>query len=435
MRGGRSIRHLFTASAVTIVLVATASVAWAGPGDPDTSFSGDGLRTIDFPGGSDDRANAVMVQANGRIVLGGESSIGGNSDFALLRLRANGTTDPSFSDDGFRNLDFRGLGGDDEILDLVQQPDGRIVAVGQAYNADGSSSGFAIARFRTDGRLDTSFSGDGKLLVSFPGLVYAFGYAVALQDDGRILVGGEAGGNAPTDRDFAVVRIKPRGRIDRTYGGGDGRVLTDFNGSDEGIWDMVVQPNGNLVAGGWAHNAAGDNYRFGFARYRSTGALDRRFSGDGRQVVDVSASLNDSLFGVEVRSDGRIVGAGQVGGPDIALVRLTPRGAPDPTFSGDGKLISEPLPGGVYGADLDLRGKKLVVAGYTTQDEIFLARYGAGGGLDTNFGGGDGSVVTTFPGATVSRVYRSAIQSDGGIVIAGYAVMTTSDFGVGRFLP
>lgn len=433
MRAGRPIRRPFTACAAAIALVATASVAWAAPGDPDTSFSGDGLRTIDFPGGPDDRASAVLVQANGRIVLAGESGIGGSSDFALLRLRANGTTDPSFSGDGFRSLDFRGLGGDDEIFDLVQQPDGKIVAVGQAYNAGGSDSGFAIARFRPDGRLDTSFSGDGKLLVSFPGLVYAFGYAVALQDDGRILVGGEAGGNVSTDRDFAVVRITPRGKIDRTYGGGDGRVLTDFSGSDEGIWDMVVQPDGRLVAGGWAHNAAGDNYRFGFARYRTTGALDRRFSGDGKQVVDVSASLNDSLHGVEVRSDGRIVGAGQIGGPDIALVRLTPRGAPDATFSGDGKLISEPLPGGVYGADLDLRGKKLIVTGYTTQDEIFLARYAPGGALDTKFGGGDGFVVTTFPGATASRTYRSAIQSDGSILVAGYATMTTDDFGVARF--
>jgi hypothetical protein len=83
--------------------------AWAAPGDPDTGFAGDGFQTLDFPGGSDDTASAVLVQADGRIVVVGYAVPGGGkANFALARLKANGTIDTSFSVDGFRVLDFRG---------------------------------------------------------------------------------------------------------------------------------------------------------------------------------------------------------------------------------------------------------------------------------------------------------------------------------------
>jgi uncharacterized delta-60 repeat protein len=419
-----------------LAFVASPSAAWAAPGDPDSSFSGDGFATVDFPGGQVDQAETILVQTNGRIVLGGESGPSGADDFALIRLRADGTPDTSFSGDGFTTFDFRGVGGRDEIWDLVQQPDGKIVAAGWAEDGAGAASRFAIARFRVNGTLDTSFSGDGKLLVKFRGYDSSFGSTLALQDDGKILVGGGTGDDASIDWKWALVRLKTDGSIDKAYGGGDGRVLTDFAANDDGIADMLLQPDGRLVAGGWSVNAAGGNTRSAFARYRSSGALDRSFSGDGKKVIDVSTDANDELEGLEIRPDGKIVGVVGVGDTPIALVRLTSHGAGDTSFSGDGELIVDPYPGGLGDADLDLAaGNKLVVTVGTFDNMIFLARFKPNGDLDTGFGGGDGFIVTTFPGATQSRVFSSAIQANGRILVAGFAQLATDDFGAARFMP
>jgi uncharacterized delta-60 repeat protein len=328
------------------------------------------------------------------------------------------------------------VNGVDRIYDLVQQPDGKIVVVGEAYAADDQSAGFAIARFNPNGVLDTSFSGDGKLLVNFPGMDYAFGYAVALQSNGKILAGGETGDNESTQWDFAVVRVNPNGTIDTSYGGGDGRVVTNFAGNYDGIWDMVLDADGRLVAAGWSRNTAGTDYRQGYARYTTNGGLDHSFSNDGRQIIDISPDDNDEALGVEVRGDGRIVGVGGVGGPDIGLARMKPGGAADTTFSGDGRLISEPLKGGTYPSDLELAaGNKLVVAGYSALDEFFLARYMPGGALDTSFGGGNGFVVWLVPGSSASRAYHVDLQANSRMVVAGTAEMDTTDFAVARFLP
>ena len=427
--GAKNVTRRIVVVVASLALALVPTAAWAAPGDPDTSFDGDGFRTGDFAGALDE-ANTVLVQDNGRILAGGLSRPGPKNDFALFRLLANGTPDSSFSDDGFVTFDFRGIGGNDEVSDLAQQANGRIVAVGEAQNADDTRAGFAVARFRANGTLDPSFSGDGKLVVNFPGRDYALAFAVGLQGDGKILVAGETGDAGTTDWAYAVARITSTGAIDTTYGGGDGRIITNFANDFDGVQDLEVQPDGKLLAGGWSRNNAGDNFRHSFARYTTTGALDRTFSGDGKKIVDVSGEDNDSVGGLDIRPDGKIVAAG--GEPGITLVRLRPNGSLDSSFSGDGIVISEPGPE-FNDAVMILAGTKPIVASYTTDQEIFLARYKAGGGLDPTFGGGDGFILATVPGAANSRANAVTIQPNGRLVVAGDAVLATRDFIVARF--
>jgi uncharacterized delta-60 repeat protein len=419
-----------------LVALSSSGTAWAAPGDPDTSFSGDGFRMLDFPGGHDDLGRAVVVQANGRIVLGGSTETGGTiMDFGLVRLLSGGALDSSFSGDGFRAVDASGENGHDSITDLAVQSDGKIVAVGWAGNATSTSTRFVVVRLKANGTLDTTFSGDGIAYVSFPGYDSSYAWAVAIQGNGKILVGGETGNEGADNWNFAVARLGTGGALDPTYSG-DGRTTASFGPNDDGIWDMVLQEDSKLVAGGWARNAADDS-GLGVARFKPNGALDTSFSVDGKVRVDFGAGF-DSVEGIEVRGDGKIVAAAFVdngGDQSVGLIRLKSGGGLDTSFSGDGKVLSNPTDQ-VYVRDLDLgAGNKLLVAAATSDNEIFLARYGPGGALDPTFGGGDGIVLATFPGATTSIPYRSTIQPNGRILLVGYRIAASTDFGAARFLP
>jgi len=263
---------------------------------------------------------------------------------------------------------------------------------------------------------------------------------VAIQEDGKILVGGEAGDSGETNWDFALARLKSGGALDTTFSS-DGRVLTDFDDHYDGIWDMVLQPDGKLVAGGWAQVSTGDNYRFALARYKTGGGLDTTFSGDGKLTADLDPVENDYVEGVELRSDGRIVADGYVntGGsdPSIGLIRVKTGGGLDTAFSGDGKLVTDPLGAdSVYVRDLDLAGgDKLIVSGATSLSQAFVARFKPGGALDAAFGGGDGYVLISIPGTTSTSLNRTTLQPNGRILVTGPAIAGDTEFGVTRLLP
>ncbi len=166
-------------------------------GSLDTSFSGDGRQTTNF--GGVDHANGVALQGDGKIVAVGAAGPFGAGDFALARYNPNGSLDPSFSGDGKQTTDFL-FGGTDAANGVVLQGNGKVVAAGFA---SGWTTGgdFALARYDSNGSLDTSFSSDGKVRSSFGGSDGASG--VALQANGRILAVG-SGRDYP--RDFALAR-------------------------------------------------------------------------------------------------------------------------------------------------------------------------------------------------------------------------------------
>ncbi|HEV8564614.1 MAG TPA: delta-60 repeat domain-containing protein [Actinomycetota bacterium] len=275
-------------------------------GSLDTSFGGDGTVITNFTSGDDLIFGVAIQPADGSIVVAGFVDDGPGSKLGLARYHANGTRDTTFDVDGRVTTDL--TNGPDGAYGVAIQPaDGKIVAAGTA-----DFQKFALARYNTDGSLDTSFSDNGTARPDFTdGSDYA--RSVTIQPaDGKIVAVGSAG-----DESFALARYDTDGTPDTTFSG-NGKVITGFTPGSDFARSVVVQADGRIVAAGTA-----DLSKFAVARYDLDGSLDLTFSGNGKTVTDFTPGA-DGAYGVAIQpSDGKIVAAGVAGGNNkkFALAR------------------------------------------------------------------------------------------------------------------
>ena len=232
--------------------------------------------------------------------------------FALVRYDTDGSLDTSFGGDGKVTTDFTRFV--DDGLAVALQPDGKIVMVGGA-GFGGPNERFALARYNTDGSPDTTFGGDGKLTTDFsPYPDVAF--AVAIQGDGHIVVAGGARLLPYPNPTWALARYDTDGSLDTSFGG-DGKVTTDFTRGDDDAYSMALQADGKIVVAG---QAALRNAKFALARYGTDGSLDPTFGADGKLVTNITPGY-DSAFQVVIQPDGKIVAAGTAGFTRFAVWR------------------------------------------------------------------------------------------------------------------
>ena len=168
---------------------------------------------------------------------------------------------------------------------------------------NGSNYDFALVRYNSDGSLDTTFSGDGKLTTAI-GSGNDYGYSVTVQADGKILVAG-ASHNGSND-DFALVRYNTDGSLDTTFAG-DGKLTTAIGSSDDYGRSVTLQADGKILVAGYSANGSNDD--FALVRYNTDGTLDTTFSGDGKLTTAIGAS-HDEGYSVTVQADGKILVAG-----------------------------------------------------------------------------------------------------------------------------
>jgi uncharacterized delta-60 repeat protein len=387
----------------------------------DTTFGQGGIVLTHFGFFSNDQGQAVAVQPDGKILVAGSGG-SANSMFELARYNPNGSLDTTFGQGGKMSTSF-GPGADSANA-LALQSDGKIVVVGSAYMGAATGTDFAVARYNADGSLDTSFGQGGLVTTNFTLNYTDVAQGVALQADGRIVVVGHTNGGAATGDNFAVVRYNSDGSLDTSFGQG-GLVATNFRGtSSDDAYAVAIQSDGRMVLAGTS-NAAG-NYDFALARYNLDGSLDASFGTGGLLTTDF-AGANDNAQAVVLQSDGKIVAAGFAtsGTENFALARYNADGSLDTTFGLSGKVMTDFLRGTDVAEGVALQADgKLVAAGFTyprfsSVPKFALARYNADGSLDTTFGT-NGTVTTVLAGnQDVAR--GVALQSDGKIVMAGYA--------------
>jgi uncharacterized delta-60 repeat protein len=407
------------------VVTSLSASAQAAPGDLDPSFGSGGLVTTDFDGRGD-FSLAVALQPDGKIVSAGNSSATGvfSVAFALARHNPDGTLDTTFGSDGKVLTSFGGSLS--AAADVAIQPDGRIVAVGIA-NGD-----FGVARYNSDGSLDSGFGSGGLVTTDFGGFDQANG--VALQSDGKIVVVGIL------QAAIGLARYNPDGSLDPTFGSG-GKVITDATALPDDGFDVAVTSAGKIVVGGGATFGASD---FLVVRYNADGSPDSSFGSGGIVTTDFGGA--DTAFGIALTSDGKITAAGVMraaapGSPgDFALARYNADGSLDSSFGTGGMMLTDFSSSDDTGNGLVIQpGGSITVAGITgtstTGTSFAVARYTAAGALDTSFGSG-GKATASF-GNQINNAFDIAAQPDGKLVVAGGTADFTrniTDFALARFL-
>ena len=355
--------------------------------------------------------------------MAGSSHNGSNEDFALVRYNSDGSLDTTFDGDGMvttavGSADDRGYG-------VAVQPDGKILVAGMSYGA--SNQDFALVRYNSNGSLDTTFDGDGKVTTAI-GTGADSGQAVALQPDGKILVAGYA---MMSTNDFAIVRYNSDGSLDTTFDG-DGRVTAGLGTAGDFAYALLVQPDGKILLAG---SAATSVPEFGVARFNNDGSLDTSFDGDGKVTTAVRTN-GDVGRALALQSDGKILVAGYSyngSNNDFALVRYNANGSLDSTFDADGKVTTAIGSSNDYSYAMAVQSDgKILLAGFANMgtNDFAMARYNTDGSLDTTFDG-DGMLTTAVGSGGAS--FAMAVQPDGKIVVAGNATMTNSDFAVVRY--
>jgi uncharacterized delta-60 repeat protein len=339
-----------------------------GDGRPDTTFGTNGEVTVDFPGSSD-AAQDLAIQSDGRIVVVGATRINGTDDFAAARYLTNGGIDTSFGNGGFASVDFNA--GIDNAWAVLIQGDGRIVLAGHAAvtTTPELNHDFAAARLTSAGVLDATFGAAGKVTTNIAGRT-DMAFAAALQDDGRIVLGGRVADSGGDHTDFGLLRYTSNGVLDATFGnGGTVRMNTSLNNFSDQIEELAIRSDGKILAAGFATVASnaqfGNSKAFALAQFEADGGADPSF-GTGGVVTTLFSSLDDFGRSVALQGDGKIVVVGQTANQtlrDFAAARYLPNGSLDPSFDGDGMLTVDFFGAGDTAKDVAIQPDGRIVVG------------------------------------------------------------------------
>ena len=406
-------------------------------------------------------AQAIAVQADGKILVGGthQPSVGGVNaqNFAVARYLSDGQLDTTFGttdSDGINGLATADIDGNQDVAwDMKLDSLGRIVVVGTALNAAGSARGVGVARFDANGNLDTSFDTDGKAFHALGGLLVET-RGVALQSDGKIVVAGISSTGTSSSNNFIVARLNSNGSLNTAgFGGGAGFVTTDFGSNrNDSAFDVAIQNDGRIVVAGQATLIVSGSpvTQFGLARYNVDGTLDTSFDLDGKvTTVILPGGGADNIRGLAIQADGRIIVAGNTGSGsffDVVMARYNTSGSLDASFNPTGASLNAsatqpgvlrvnilPSPGATtrdFGEGLVIQpdGNYVVTgsssnnSGSTQDGRLLVMRVLASTGtLDTSFSSG-GITLTNIalpPGSSGEGLFEAAMQPDGKIIAAG----------------
>ena len=422
-------------SLLALGLLFGTAASFAAQGDLDASFGSAGNgRILESFSGAAPFAVASIVQSDGKVVIAGAARSA--SQMFVARYNADGSIDNSFSSDGITGIAM--ANGPGSAFALLQQPDGKLVITGTGQNNRAGDYDIVIVRLNTDGSADSTFGTNGIGQLKDGGFD-EFASAIIRQSDGKLLVVGSSNANRGYDFDF--VRFNADGSVDTTFGTA-GRLLVDFSGNDDQANAMIQQPDGNIVAAGFARDSNGFS-SMAVVRLTSAGTLDTSFGSGGKATVPFG-TLQSAASALGLQSDGKLVLAGAVAegtaSTDAALARLNANGSLDTSFGTGGKT-SVAFGGKDYLSGVVVEPNGGIVASGRLQssapppNDAFVARFTAAGTLDPAFGNNGKTLIDCGDIAAASNctAYALSRQSDGKLVVVGYDDVQTRLF-VARLL-
>ncbi|NDD59024.1 MAG: hypothetical protein EBZ47_07240 [Chlamydiae bacterium] len=403
------------------------------------------IKTTVMGDGKDDKARAVAIQTDGKIILAGYSQdfIYGKR-FALARYTTAGVLDADFGTFG-RVITKIGNGREDEIFTLAIDGNGKIVVGGSSYDPIYGYQ-FALARYTTVGALDTVFGTNGKVVTTIGTAKSSRINALAIDGNGKIVVAGYSR-NSDDDSRFALARYTTEGALDTTFGTNGKVVTTIENNKYDSIKALAIDGDGKIVVGGYSVVPAAGLYQFALARYTTTGSLDTTFGVNGKVLTRIRNTTYDIINALAIDGNNNIIVGGYSGFDELVnqiysevykedaqllrerwvLARYTSAGVLDTTFGSHGKVVTRlenKTIGRIHALAVDANNKIIVAAssgnvvkGDKVDDYKFtVARYTTLGELDTTFGT-DGKVITAV--GNIKDIPKALAIRDGKIAVAG----------------
>ena len=343
---------------------------------------------------------------------------------ALQALTQPGTLDSSFANEGTL-IEKKSQGIG---LAVALQQDGKIIISGEGVVIPNSGSflPFLLYRYNNDGSADSGFGINGMVETRFS--VAATVQSLAVQADGKILATGQLGS------DIGVVRYKQNGLLDSSFGT-NGVSIVDL-GAGEYSRALALQSDGKIVVTGLISSNSSDNQRAFIARFLSNGSLDDSFGKSGTTITEFKSETN--LFNIAIQADGKILAGGgydYYGRPRYIVVRYNTNGSADSTFGINGIAISNSGrsdgDGTMYAIAFQHDGK-IIGAGSgnnpnaSTAGDMQIMRFNNNGTIDPSFGIG-GRAFAVFGSQSIAK--SVVVQNDDKIIIGGY---TTYNLGSGN---
>ena len=403
-------------------------------GSIDTSFGTDG-KTVTAVGPTDDYAQAMAVQADGKLVVVGYGNTGAGTDFELVRLQRDGAIDTTFGINGKVTTDVST--GSDEANAVAIQADGKIVVAGSA-DVSPKGKSFAVVRYNADGSLDGTFGTGGKVITSF-GSQSDEAFAVVVQADGKIVLGGHYR-SATQGLDFALARYEANGTLDAGFGvNGLATTPVHVGNSRDSIYGLALQ----TIAGEQKIIAVGGEGDFTLSRFNANGTLDNTFR-IGQTLNAEFGTVIGAARAVHVSADNKIIVVGHANN-DFALLQLKEDGTDDTTFGGSGAIVTKVSATNWNSATAVTRQAdgKVVVGGWVysgggSSADFVVARYTTEGVLDNGFGTAGMTITPVAPGTKDDAGRAILLQIDDRVptvrsIVAGSANDSNYDFAVTRY--
>jgi uncharacterized delta-60 repeat protein len=369
-------------------------------GSIDSTFATNGIYHLDNPIGSDLLYHLELLEDGSIMVAGGYAVEEYDQDFALLKLKSDGSPDISFGDNGLvtHKVDTK----EDYARDIEFNEHGQIIVSGISYNSGEYEIRQALARFNEDGQIDSTFGNYGTLVWNY-GDIYNQNYSLEIGEDGSIFT---AGKSAPFGNDrLAVYKILPDGSgLDSTFAT-NGELLAPFGSIAYG---MIIHSNGNILVTGPNYGVNGADLIV--LAYNQDGTPNENFGQEGTFLID--AWPNDIGLNLIEQSDGKIIACGESGGSIFAppargffSVRMDENGILDTSWGGDGYVRTE-TGWMAWASDIAIQADgKVLLTGVSADanNDIQVARYGNfidadqdGYGVDTDC---NDAVFAINPGA------------------------------------